>query len=109
MSTIHVPHLQTYYISHAVGEMIVFPADKHRTFIAFQDTDAQDLHIWIGSNPPTDITQWFSLGGSTERDTLAFDRGVYGPIYISEAGGAAGDAFVLSNLAENYTMEPLPV
>lgn len=108
MSNIHVPHLQSHYFSHADDEMIVLPTDKHRTHLSIQDTDSQTLHIWIGLNPPADIDEWFSLGGSTERDTITFTRGVYGPIYMSEAGGNAGDAFILSNLIENATVEPLP-
>ena len=109
MSTINVPRLQTFHVTHEIGEMIILPADKHRTFLAIQDTDAQNLHIWIGDNPPADVLMWLSLGGNTERDTFAFPTGVFGPIYVSEGGGGAGDAFLLSNLIENFSTVPLPV
>ena len=108
MSASQVPRLQSFYVEHPIGDMIVLPAHRHRTFLAVQDTDAQNLHIWIGDNPPVDILTWFSLGGNTTRDTFAFLNGIYGPIYITEAGGGIGDAFILSNLIEEFSIEALP-
>ena len=107
MSTIHVPHLQTFHFIHDAIEAVVFAEDKHRTFFGVQDTDAQNLHMWIGLDPDPDVENWFSLGGSTTRDTFIFDKGVFGPIYLSEGTGVSGEIFVLSNLTESPTIVPL--
>jgi len=110
MSNIHVPHLQTFYFLQPIGQMVCFPPDKHRTFFAVQDTDSQVLNFWLGSEPPVDIDMWFSLGGNTARDVYTFQRGIYGPIYMTEQGGTVeGEIFVISNLAEQPAIVPLPV
>ena len=100
MATIQVPRLQSFYFTHDMDEALVFAANKHRTYFLIQDTDAQNLHFWIGDNPPVDRNQWLSLGGSTTRDTLIFPQGVFGPIRIAEGEGVIGEVFIVSNLIE---------
>ena len=104
MATIQVPRLQASHHTHGIDEEVVFPANKHRTYFLIQDTDAQNLHFWIGDNPPLDRGEWLSLGGNTTRDTIIFSNGVYGPIHISEGEGGIGEIFILSNLVEEPTV-----
>ena len=102
-----VPHVQSYYFTwDADTEMLMFPADKHRTYLAIEDDDTHDLLMWVGNNPPADLSQWWSIA----QTHVFFEYGVYGPIYLAEpiTGQGDGDAKILSNLAEEPTAEALP-
>ena len=101
MSTIHVPNLQSYYFAYALGELIVFPADRHRTAFAMENDTPRILYVWIGSNPDPDVNHWFTI-----ETTFAFREGVYGPVYVVEQGGAAGDVKVLSSILETPEFIP---
>ena len=98
-----VPRLQSYYFEWDVGDVLVFPADKHRTYFAIEDDDQHDIHIWIGDDPPSDTAQWWSVAQAQ----LHFLHGIYGPIYFAEAG-QAGDVKIISNLKEEPTTETAP-
>ena len=103
------PNLNTFAYSVAVGMMIIFPKNKHRTRFVIQDRDTQNILFWVGNNPSTDLGEWLSLGGSMEPDTVDFTHGIAGPIYITDDAGGIGNFSVISPLEEAPTLEAVPV
>ena len=100
-----VPRIQSHYFDWPEStDMLVFPADKHRTYFAIEDDDAHDLHMWVGDNPPADVSQWWSISN----EHVFFEHGVFGPIHFTEPGGGGGDLKLISNLIEQPTIEDLP-
>ena len=99
-----VPRIQSHYFSWTAGNMLVFPADKHRTYFAIEDDDAHNLHMWVGDNPPADISQWWSIA----QEHVFFEHGVFGPIHFMEPGGGGDDMKLISNLIEKPTEEAAP-
>lgn len=101
------PHLQLFSFNMEQEVTLVLPADRHRTHfrIGMQAAGKDDeLYIWIGINPPADIEQWI-YADEDSVGALAFDYGLYGPIYIAaEAKGGGptdGKVLILSTLAED--------
>ena len=100
MSNIHVPHLNTFFFPVPDGQWIRLAEDRHRTFFAIQDREVTDIHIWVGANPSANTDEWFSIGGTDQIDIMYLPKGVYGPIYIAESGGGAGEVSILSSITE---------
>lgn len=103
-----VPNLCTFAYSVAVGMMMVFPKDKHRTRFIVQDRDTQNILLWVGCDPSADLSEWLSLGGTMEPDTLDFITGIAGPIYITDSAGGTGNFSIVSPLTEVPTLENVP-
>ena len=99
-----VPRIQSFYFSWGVDNMLVFPADKHRTYFAVEDDDQHDLMMWVGDDPPSNTDEWWSIANSH----VFFEYGVHGPIYFQEPGGAGGDVKIISTLPEEPTEETAP-
>lgn len=104
-----VPNLETFYYVIPDGQMLIFQADRHRTSFALQDRETSDVFVWLGSTPPADVEQWFSIGGTANIDIYVLQRGVYGPIYITEGGATDGECTIMSSIREQPTIEDLPV
>lgn len=100
-----VTNLSTQYFLIESGTVLTFPTDRHRTYFAIQDRENSSVHIWIGpTDPPGDVDQWFSIGGTDAIDILHLERGVFGPVHITESAQGDGEITILSAVTEVPTI-----
>jgi hypothetical protein len=100
-----VPNLQNFSFIIPAGQVLKLAADRHRTYLSVGlaiDKIADVLHMWVGIDPPADVTDWMVLGSSTQT-SIRLEYGVYGPVWLTQSGVGEGHTILLSNLAEDDT------
>lgn len=92
-----VDKLRSFSFSLGEGQVILLPEDKYRTFFGITSLDdAKKVRIWVGEDPPLDTNKWLTLS----IETLRFDSGVYGPIYIAEHDKNPAQLYAISSVDE---------
>jgi len=102
MSNIHVPNLHAFSYAVETTGFWRFPQNKHRT--RFHVQSESELRVWLGNDVSRDLNTWFSL--TPEFLSNAFERGIYGPIYI--VAMQSNTMQVLSSLQEDPVWEEGP-